>query len=552
MPYHAPVNIPIALALLLAWPQFGRDSSHTGNTTVPGQPFQAVLAKVTMDPFVEIERELFGDDLFVHYAAPIIDGDDVFVEVKAGTYTQNNWSTQTWAVRAYRWQRSTLVERWTTASDWKPVPFTGGGAGPTFEPVFQPVLANGFLYMPWSAGLLARVNRDTGAIIDFPFASPSPDSSTFVSGPLVADASGNVYYNAIALSKTSAPWTTDIRAASLRRVSPSGSLTVASYSNIVSGAPAASVQCLGAFADSELPWPPSPNALPASVTCGSQRPGINVAPAVAPDGTIYTVSRAHFNSRWAYLTALNSDMTPKWTATLRDRFNDGCGVLLPPNGTPGGCRAGAFTGVDPSDNTIGAGRVNDDASSSPLIAPDGSIFYGAYTRYNYSQGHLMHFSSRGDYLGSHPFGWDVTPAIAPHGNSYSIITKENHYNVGSYCDNGAFCSNIRRANDPLGFFVTRLTPALQVEWKLGNPNNQEWCVNGPATDRDGIAYMNAEDGFLYSINPDGTLRQAISLTPAVGQAYTPLAIDDRGRVYSEKAGILFVVGTPLRQRAVRK
>jgi hypothetical protein len=552
MPYHAPVNIPIALILLLAatWPQFGRDAAHTGYTSVPGQPFRAVLAAVTMDPFVEIERKLMGADLLIHYASPIIDGDDVFVEVKAGTYTATIWSTQTWGIQAYRWEGSKLVARWTTMSSWKPVPFTGDG-GPTFEPVFQPVLANGFLYMPSSSGTIARVDRDTGAIIDYPGAIPSPDASAYVSGPLVVDASGNVYYNVIALARSGSPWTTDIRDAYLRKISPAGSFT-AHYANIVGGAPQPTARCLGAFADSELPWPPSPNAIPATVMCGSQRPGVNVAPAVAADGTIYTVSRAHLNSRWAYVVALNPDMTPKWTTSLRDRFNDGCAVLLPPNGTPGGCRAGAFQGVDPSDNTIGAGRVYDDSSSSPLVAPDGSVFYGAYTRYNYAQGHLMHFSSRGDYLGAYPFGWDVTPAIAPHDNSWSVLTKENHYPIGSYCDNEITCANVRRANDPFGFFVTRLNPSLQVEWQLRNPNDQEWCVNGPAIDRDGIAYMNAEDGFLYSINPDGTLRQAISLTSAIGQAYTPVAIDDRGRVYAEKAGILFVVGTPLRQRAVRK
>src|SRR5436309_1360475 len=157
MPYHAPVNIPIALTLLFAanWPQFGRDAAHTGNTNVPGQPFRTVLAQVTMDPFVEMERKLFGADLLVHYAAPIIDGDDVYVEVKAGRFTPFNWSTQRWGIQAYRWQESRLVLRWTTMSNWAPVPFAGGGAGPTFEPVFQPVLANGFIYMPWSSGQLA-------------------------------------------------------------------------------------------------------------------------------------------------------------------------------------------------------------------------------------------------------------------------------------------------------------------------------------------------------------------------------------------------------------
>jgi hypothetical protein len=542
----------VALLLAITWPQFGRDSAHTGKTDVAGQPLQKVLVAVVMDPFVSTERALFGDDLLVHYAVPIIDGDDVFVEVKAGVYTPRVWETQTWGVQAFRWEGSRLVQRWTATSDWKPVPFTGGGVGPVLEPVFQPILANGFVYMPGAGGSVLRVNRDTGLIIDRLGATQPLDPSTFVSGPLVADSLGNIYYNVITLAGAGSPWTTDIRDAWLTRIDRAGVTKTARYVNITIGAPVGIAQCLGTFADAELPWPPSPNAVPGSSACGSQRPGINVAPAIAPDGTIYTVSRAHLNSRWAYLIALNGDLTPKWSASLRDRFNDGCNVLLPPNGTPGGCRAGAFAGVDPADNTAGAGRVLDDSSSSPLIAPDGTVFYGAQTRYNYSQGHLTHFSAGGEYLGAYPFGWDITPAIDPHDRTYSLVIKENHYEVGSYCNNPEWCPAVRRANDPISFFVTRLNPSLRVEWQMRNPNTLEWCVNGPAIDRDGISYMNAEDGFLYSINPDGTLRQSIQLTEEVGQAYTPLAIDDRGRVYAEKAGILFVVGSEGRRRSVRK
>jgi hypothetical protein len=208
--------------------------------------------------------------------------------------------------------------------------------------------------------------------------------------------------------------------------------------------------------------------------------------------------------------------------------------------------------VDPSDNTPGAGRAIDDSSSSPLIAPDGSVFYGAYTRYNYVQGHLMHFSASGTYLGAYRFGWDITPAIFPRVNGYSIVTKENHYPAGSYCDDPNHCPSVRRATDPTGYFVTRLDESLAVEWQVRNPNNQEWCVNGPAIDRDGVSYVNAEDGSLYAIGPDGKIRQSIVLTEALGQAYTPVAIDDSGRVYAEKAGRLFVVTGEPRRRAVRK
>src|SRR5205085_236723 len=190
--------------------------------------------------------------------------------------------------------------------------------------------------------------------------------------------------------------------------------------------------CATAFSSNQLPWPPSPNATPPTAPCGSQRPGINVAPAVAPDGTIYTISRAHFNSYYSYVVAVNPDLSPKWIVSLRDRLQDGCGTsTLPPNGSPGGCRAGAPFGVDPSTNQLPAGRVVDDASSSPVIAPDGSVLYGAYTRYNYARGHLMKFGPNGSFLGAYDFGWDTTPAVYPHDGTYSVILKDNHYETGS-------------------------------------------------------------------------------------------------------------------------
>ena len=55
-------------------------------------------------------------------------------------------------------------------------------------------------------------------------------------------------------------------------------------------------------------------------------------------------------TRYNYLIAANPDLTPKWNASLRDRLNDGCNVLIPPNGEPGGCRKDSHTGVAPDTN----------------------------------------------------------------------------------------------------------------------------------------------------------------------------------------------------------
>ncbi len=300
--------------------------------------------------------------------------------------------------------------------------------------------------------------------------------------------------------------------------------------------------------------------------------GLNIAPAVAPDGTIYSVTRAHFNERYGFLVAVNPDLTKKWAASLRDRLNDGCGVpvsaggILPPNGAPGGCRVGAKLGVDPATNRPGAGRVLDSASSSPVIMPDGSIIYGAYTRYNYAQGHLMQFTAGGQYVRAFGFGWDETPAIYMHGGTWSVVIKNNHYgDLGSYCSDDNICPPNRTATNPASpteFFVSQLDSNLNLEWSYKSTNTQscsrnsdgslkcvsdhpdgfEWCVNAPLVDGNGVVYAASEDGGLYAINQGGTLKQKIFLQLSLGAAYTPTSMGSDGKLYTQNAGHLFVVG----------
>jgi hypothetical protein len=309
------------------------------------------------------------------------------------------------------------------------------------------------------------------------------------------------------------------------------------------------------------------------------RPALNAAPAIAPDGTIYTITRTHLgdgDGRYSGMAAVNPDLTPKWWTSFRDRLNDACnndagtfpGALLPANGTPGGCRLGATPGVDPAQNTKPAARVLDDSSSSPTIAPDGSILYGSYTRYDFARGHLLKFDSSGQFQGAYRFGWDSTPAIYQHGSTYSIIIKDNEYGggpqFGSYCNTDSICPP--RQNGP--FFITQLDPSLNVEWKFQNTNNQactrnadgsvtcvpntsgnqwpnigfEWCMNAPVVDANGVVYANSEDGNVYAIDQGGTLKANLFLQQALGAAYTPLAIGPDAKIYTENKGHLIVVG----------
>ena len=208
------------------------------------------------------------------------------------------------------------------------------------------------------------------------------------------------------------------------------------------------------------------------------------------------------------------------------------------------CRLGAHPGVDFQTNELPAGRLVDHASSTPVIAPDGSILFGAYTSYNAERGHLMRFDATGAFLNSYDFGWDTTPTIWEHDQTFSIILKDNHYGNGPY-------------------FITQLNPDMKVEWQFqstntqscirnddgsigctdgSNPNGFEWCVNAAAVDANGTVYGNSEDGNLYVIGQGGVLQQRLFLNWALGAAYTPLAIGPDGKIYTQNAGQVFVVG----------
>jgi hypothetical protein len=575
------------------WPQWGADPQHTGMVSVAGQSAAHQLADILYDPFVKQEQEENagggGDgELTVHYQAPLTDGNDVYMAVKTGTYKScspagawtngsscgpNTWTTEQWNEVRFTWLNGTLTQVWSFASDWKPEP--NGASLYGWEPVFHPVDVNGFIYVPGTAGTIWKVNKTDGTTAGNvnPFSGVTITAAdTYVAGPLTADSAGNLYYNVIELADSSLgdPWQHDVQDAWLVKVTPGGGTSIITYAALVPSAPAGSATtCPGQFSGvSTLPWPPSANAVAPTQTCGSQRPGVNIAPTIGVDGTIFTVSVAQLDNMEAYLVAVKPDFSgPKWAASLQNRLHDGCGTLVPigpTNSTPNACRVGTTPGVDPTTNAPGSGVILDQASSSPTALPDGSVVFGAITNYNGFRGHLFKFDSTGNFSGAYDFGWDSTPAVYPHGATYSIITKDNHYNTGLYCTlSSPICQTL-----PEGpYYITQLDANLNIEWQFQNTNTQsctrstsgsvtcittnpngfEWCVNMPAVDVNGTAYVTAEDGNLYVL-PQG--HSGIFTTPganlflnlAVGSAYTPLSIDSAGRVYTQNDGHMFVVG----------
>jgi hypothetical protein len=568
-----------------SWPQWAQNPQHTGFLNVVGQDLNRILANIVYDPLVPDEQALNDGDLLVHYQVPLVDGNDVYMESKSGQYHKGSYDSERWHQNRFSWQDGRLVRVWTFDSDW----IAPGSQKDFWEPVYHAVLANGFVYDPGAGGTIFKLDKVDGRAVSRinPFGVIDP--FTFTVSPLTADADGNIYYNVVKLHDNGGFYHNDAVDSWLVKVAPDDSATKVSYTHLIRNAPGATDSCYNAFGTASLPWPPSADAIPPQVTCGLQRVALNIAPAIASDGTIYSVTRSHFISRYGYLVALNGDLTLKWAASLRGDdtvpgnyfsggyFTDGCGdgtpgFWLPADGTPGGCRdlgpAGNATtrGRDPATNRLGGGRVLDDSSSTPTVAPDGSILYGAYSRYNYAQGHLMRFSATGQFLGAFGFGWDVTPAIYAHDGTYSVMIKNNHYGeLGSYCNDPVICPEDRNATNPASpeqYFVTQLSPFLSIEWSFQNVNTQscrrnqdgsitcvsdhphgfEWCVNAPVIDLNGVVYANSEDGNLYAINQGGTLKQTIFQQLALGAAYTPASLGPDGKVYTQNAGHLFVVG----------
>lgn len=209
------------------WMQWGANARHESAVGASGQRLDRIQAEVVIDPFVIEEKTFAGGSLLTHYPVPLIDGDDLFVILKGGSFVDfQHRSTQTWSVQAMRRNGLGLTTRWTYASDWKPLPTPGGALGPTWEPVYHPALTADSVWAPGAGGTIDRVSRIDGSRIQRfnPFGT-TVDTSIYMAGPPSIDDAGNIYYNAIQLD-TSAPWTSDVRAAWLVKVQPNSPVAI--------------------------------------------------------------------------------------------------------------------------------------------------------------------------------------------------------------------------------------------------------------------------------------------------------------------------------------
>jgi hypothetical protein len=269
-----------------------------------------------------------------------------------------------------------------------------------------------------------------------------------------------------------------------------------------------------------------------------QRDSHNVAPALSSDETtLYVVVKWATNNRYCYLLGLDPlDLKTKFSVFLRD----------PRSGDPAG--------------------VPEDGTASPMIAPDGDVYFGVQgtPANNGSRGFLLRFS--GDLsITKTPgaFGWDYTAGIVPAGSvaayagtsSYLLFCKYNDYAFqdGSGVNRVALLDPNDTQIDPhssspglveMREVLTVIGPTPDSE-QPGIPNAvKEWCINAPAVNpATNSVFFNSEDGHAYRWNlATNSLDQAITLNSGIGQPYVPTVIGPDGTVYTLNGGTLFAIG----------
>ncbi len=385
---------------------------------------------------------------------------------------------------------------------------------PSFNPVLTP---DNRMVMPLVGGRV-KIRADADAELSsteniafygksaYDLAGAAFNSSVFINTPLTSDVAGNVFFGFQVL-------------------------------NIVAGGPAS-----GGIARI-----PADGSTPTFVTAPAitgvaalDKPQTNCAPALSADGsTLYVVfnnSLPAANRAFGRLVALDAT-----TLALRAQVD----LIDPATGNPA--------------------WVSDDATSSPLVGPDGDVYIGVLEsdapNHNY-RGWLLHFNAALTQTrtpGS--FGWDNTPSVVPAAmlgarytgtSSHLLLTKYNNY-IGTPSGDG---QNKMAILDPNATQADPVKPTIDVMEEVitilgptqdpGRPAGarREWCVNTAAVDpfTDSVL-INNEDGFLYRWHlPSNLLTESLQMNAGIFQSYTPTAIGPDGSIYAINNAILHCVG----------
>jgi hypothetical protein len=326
------------------------------------------------------------------------------------------------------------------------------------------------------------------------------DGSVFINTPLTADAQGNLFFGF--------------------------HVTGANPAGLVSGIARVSPDGTGIWV----------GAATAAGDASVQKPAMNCAPALSIDGgTVYiAVNRGSTGpTQTGFLLALDS-------TTLATRAK----VAL----------------TDP--NLLTPARISDDGTSSPVVGPDGRVFYGVletqFPTHN-ARGWLLQFDALLNPAGvPGSFGWDVSPSVIPASmvpsytgtSTYLLAQKYNNY-FGVGTGDGL---NRMAVLDPKASQADPVVPSVQVMREVltilgptldgsSATARREWCINTMAADPARKSVLaNNEDGVLYRWDlTTNTLSQGLRLNNGLGQAYTPTLVGADGAVYAISNAILYSI-----------
>jgi len=236
--------------------------------------------------------------------------------------------------------------------------------------------------------------------------------------------------------------------------------------------------------------------------------------------------------------ALSNTHTTLYVATSNG-VEFGAGYLASVNATT----LAPMTHVQLFDPRGGLATVSTDSSASPMVGPDGDVYFGVLeespccSSHN-DRGWLQHFNStltQTKTPGS--FGWDDTASVVPASvvpsytgsSSYLVLTKYNNY-AGTGTGDGR---NKVAILDPNGAQTDEYGTTVQVMKEVitvlgvtpdpshgGAPAVREWCINTAAIDPfTKSVIINSEDGIVYRWDfTTNSLLQSKVLTTGRGEA----------------------------------
>jgi hypothetical protein len=490
-----------------AWSGYGRDPQHTATSAQAAQ----TLSSIHWQTPVDLNPPGGGTGpLLVHYGSPVITpGNTIIVPVKTG-------ATDGFQLEAFSGATGSPI--YTLPSDYSlPVH--------NWTPPYAPALA--LSTRPMGTRLYYAGAGGTIYYRDLPDSATGPNGHAGATGQ-VAFFGTALYNNNQAAFDSAVQISTPLTADHAGNVFFGFTVTGSNPARLVSGIARVSPAGVGTWI----------SAVPLTGDLNDSQIALNCAPALSNDQrTVYVAVSSGIEFGTGYLTSLNaSTLAP--IAHVQ---------LLDPRG--------------------GAATVSQDSSASPMVGPDGDVYYGVLenpccTSHN-DRGWMLHFDStltQTKTPGS--FGWDDTASVAPSSavpsytgrSPYLILTKYNNY-VGAGAGNGVNKVGVLdpSANMQDEYSSTPVTVMKEVitvtgvtpDPTAGFPNAvREWCINTAAIDPfTKSAIINSEDGVVYRWDfTTNTLLQSVRLTGGLGEAYTPTVIGPDGIVYAINDAILFAIG----------